>query len=200
MPDGLSGPNAPRFWQKNTPSYYPRWIPRIEIPTGAGKPVLYALVNDLQSLLYFVNQGTITFHTYFSRVDDLEHPDFVLFDLDPHQARFSDAVAIAKALHDALAGEGVESFVKTTGKSGLHVLVDWNRRGDYDEARSWALAIAQARLCTAAEDRDNRTTDQEAARAGLPRRDAERPGAPCGAALCASCHASSDGVDAAALE
>src|SRR5947208_6960 len=64
LPDGLSRPDAPRFWQKNTPAYYPSWIRRVDIPTGAGKPVQYSLVNDLPTLLYFVNQGTITFHTY----------------------------------------------------------------------------------------------------------------------------------------
>jgi bifunctional non-homologous end joining protein LigD len=142
LPEGLSGADAPRFWQKNTPSYYPKWIKRVEIPTGAGKPVQYSLVNDLDTLLYFVNQGTITFHTYFSRVDDLKRPDFVLFDLDPHNAKFTDAVKIAKQLHETLDEHDTPAFVKTSGKSGLHVLVDWNRRGDYAEARDWALDIA----------------------------------------------------------
>src|SRR5262245_40358801 len=46
LPDGLSRPNAPRFWQKNTPDYYPQWIRRVNIPTQAGKPVQYSLIND----------------------------------------------------------------------------------------------------------------------------------------------------------
>src|SRR5687767_6637681 len=83
LPDGLSGPKAPRFWQKNTPSYYPAWIPRVNLPTEDGKPVHYSLVNDLDTLMYLVNQGTITFHVWMSRVDDVDRPDYVLFDLDP---------------------------------------------------------------------------------------------------------------------
>src|SRR5438132_9166804 len=123
LPDGLSRPDAPRFWQKNTPDYYPDWIPRVELPSEAGRPVKYALVNDLQTLLYFVNQGTITFHVYFSRVKSLQKPDFVLFDLDPSGAALESVVTIAKALHLILDRAGVKSFPKTSGKAGLHVLV-----------------------------------------------------------------------------
>src|SRR5438132_1690903 len=144
LPDGLARPDAPRFWQKNTPDYYPDWIPRVELPSEAGRRVKYALVNDLRTLLYFVNQGTITFHVYFSRVDHLTKPDFVLFDLDPHGAKFADAVTIAKALRDVLADQPTEAFVKTTGKSGLHVLTEFNRRGGYNEARDWAMTVANA--------------------------------------------------------
>ena len=88
LPDGVRE-GAPRFWQKNTPAYYPRWIPRINLPTEAGKPVHYALVNDENTLAYLVNQGTLTFHTWFSRTADLDRPDFVVFDLDPSGAPFS---------------------------------------------------------------------------------------------------------------
>ena len=73
-PPGASPP------EKNTPAHYPKWIPRVELPSERGQPVQYALVNDVQTLLYFVNQGTITFHVWFSRVSDLDRPDFVLYD------------------------------------------------------------------------------------------------------------------------
>ena len=89
LPEGL-GSESPHFWQKNTPDYYPSWIPRIELPSERGKPVRYVLVNDVATLLYLVNQGTITLHTWFSRVADLDRPDFVLFDLDPGPAAFTD--------------------------------------------------------------------------------------------------------------
>jgi bifunctional non-homologous end joining protein LigD len=58
LPDGL-GPDKPHFWQKNTPPYYPDWIPRVELPTERGKTVPYALVNDLRTLLYLVHPGRI---------------------------------------------------------------------------------------------------------------------------------------------
>jgi bifunctional non-homologous end joining protein LigD len=142
LPEGVGGDGKPHFWQKNTPDYYPDWIPRIELHTERGKPVRYALVNDVNTLLYLVNQGTLTFHVWFSRVQDLDRPDFVLFDLDPGQASFQDAVTVAKELHEVLKGEEVEAFVKTSGKTGLHVIVPWTQEGDYDDARAWATGIA----------------------------------------------------------
>ena len=141
LPEGLS-PGAPRFWQKNTPSYYPAWIPRIQLPTEAGKPVSYTLVNNAETLLYLVNQGAITFHTYFSTIDHLDRPDFVLFDLDPGEAGFEAAIAAAKQIRDLLQKQHLEAAVKTSGKSGLHVLVP-SQHDDYDSARQWALEIAE---------------------------------------------------------
>jgi bifunctional non-homologous end joining protein LigD len=141
LPDGIE-PGKPHFWQKHTPEHYPRWIPRVELPTERGHTVQYVLVNDKAALLYLVNQGTLTFHPWLSRVDDPDRPDFVLFDLDPGSASFSDAVAMAKELRRLLDQEGVASVPKTSGKTGLHVLVTWQREGGYDEAREWARSVA----------------------------------------------------------
>jgi bifunctional non-homologous end joining protein LigD len=143
LPEGLDGPDMPHFWQKRTPDYYPAWIKRIELPSERGQTVQYVLVNDEETLLYLVNQGTLTFHVGFSRITDLDRPDFVLFDLDPGQARFADVVAVARALHQILQVERYKAFVKTSGKTGLHVLVPWERQTDYNAARAWALGLAQ---------------------------------------------------------
>jgi bifunctional non-homologous end joining protein LigD len=141
LPEGLSGPDSPRFWQKDTPNYYPKWIPRVDLETERGKTVHYALVNSLQTLLYLVNQGALTFHTWLSRVPDLDRPDFVLFDLDPGPAAFSEVVAVALVLQKKLKHQRRPAFLKTTGKSGLHVLVPWEEKGGYDEAREWAREV-----------------------------------------------------------
>jgi bifunctional non-homologous end joining protein LigD len=141
LPDGL-GPGKPHFWQKNTPESYPAWIPRFRDKAEGGQTVNYVLVNDLQSLLYLVNQGTVTFHPWLSRIEDTNRPDFVLFDLDRGTAPITNVVAVAQTVHRILDHEGVTAFVKTSGKSGLHVLTAWRRRGDFDEARRWAAEIA----------------------------------------------------------
>jgi bifunctional non-homologous end joining protein LigD len=141
LPEGLDH-GAPHFWQKDTPASYPAWIPRIELATAGGKRVHYALVNDEATLLYLVNQATLTFHVWASRVVDLDRPDFVLFDLDPDEAAFDDAVAVAKAVRAELERSGAPAFVKTSGKSGLHVLTPWSRDGGFDQARAWAMDIA----------------------------------------------------------
>ncbi|HUP58429.1 MAG TPA: non-homologous end-joining DNA ligase [Bdellovibrionota bacterium] len=143
LPDGV-GPGKPHFWQKNTPPQYPDWLPRARLRTEDGRHVAYALIPDVDSLLFLVNQGTVTFHVWASRMEDLDRPDFVLFDLDPGRAPFAQVVRIAKRLGEILCGEeGLDARVKTSGKTGLHVLAPWARTGDYDEARAWALEVAR---------------------------------------------------------
>jgi bifunctional non-homologous end joining protein LigD len=116
----------------------------VELPSERGGPVSYVLVNDQDTLLYLVNQGALTLHVWFSRVHHFDRPDFVLFDLDPGDAPFTDVMVVAKQLHARLQAEAVASFVKTSGKTGLHVLVPWEDRGDSAEARDWARQQAQA--------------------------------------------------------
>lgn len=141
LPDGV-GEGKPHFWQKNTPEYYPEWVPRVPLKNEQGKTVHYALVNDKAALLYLVNQGAVTFHPYFSTTKNLAKPTFVLFDIDPHQSTFASAVKVTKALEKLLEAQKIEPLVKTTGKSGLHVMTPW-KRGGFDEARGWALKIAE---------------------------------------------------------
>jgi bifunctional non-homologous end joining protein LigD len=143
LPEGLSGKHAPHFWQKNTPATYPAWIPRAPMKTEDGRMVKYLLVNDQRALLYLVNQGTITFHPWFSTADAPDRPCEVLFDIDPHQSTFANAVTIARALGKVLEDDGVSATVKTSGKSGLHVTVPWTGKGGFDEARAWAWGVAE---------------------------------------------------------
>ena len=69
-------------------------------------------------------------------------PHFPL-DLDPGKAPFSDVIAVARAIKSTLDEEGADSFVKTSGKTGLHVLTPWTQEGGFDEARAWALKLAE---------------------------------------------------------
>lgn len=162
LPEGLAA-GAPHFWQKNTPPSYPDWIARAELPSETGETVRYVLVNDLQTLLYLVNQGTLTFHVWFSRVGELDRPDFVLFDLDPGEATFADAVAVAREVHSVLKAEGIKAYLKTSGKTGLHVLVPWTGDGGHDEARAWAVEMA-GRVVDAMPERA--TTERSKAKRG----------------------------------
>jgi bifunctional non-homologous end joining protein LigD len=142
LPGGIA-PGEPHFWQKHTPEHYPSWIPRVDFPSERGRSVQYVLVNDEAALLYLVNQGAMTFHPWLSRVETPDRPDFVLFDFDPGQATFSDVVTVAKTLHRLLDDEGIPTVPKTSGKTGLHVLVAWAEAGGFDEAREWAHSVAE---------------------------------------------------------
>jgi bifunctional non-homologous end joining protein LigD len=160
MPEGLDGSQAPHFWQKDTPEYYPEWIPRVILPSAQGKQVHYVLVNDVASLLYLVNQGTITFHIWLSRLADLDRPDFVFFDIDRGKAAFTEVIEVAQTVRAVLKSERREAFVKTSGKTGLHLLVPWTARGGYDESRAWAIEVAE-RAVQALPDRATREVRKE---------------------------------------
>jgi bifunctional non-homologous end joining protein LigD len=96
-----------------------------------------------------VNMGCIDLNTWYSRVDKLDRPDFVLFDLDPSpDVGFKETVEVALLVKQALDTVGLESFCKTSGADGIHVLVPIARRHSYDDTRRFAEIIAGALAAT----------------------------------------------------
>src|SRR5215211_5362718 len=147
-PDGWQG-NA--FFQKDAPVHMPDWIPTVEIMLSTReKPrqrrkIRAPLVNDELALLWMVNMGCIDMNTWYSRVDKSDRPDFVLFDLDPAaDVGFSETVQVALLVKEALDAFGLESFPKTSGADGMHVLVPVARRQTYDDTREFAEIVARA--------------------------------------------------------
>jgi bifunctional non-homologous end joining protein LigD len=147
-PDGIYGGH---FFQKDAPSHMPEWIPRFRaLVSTREKPrqrkwVNFALVNDELALLWMVNMGCIDMNTWYSRVDKPERPDFVLFDLDPAaDSSFAETVQVALLVKEALDALGLESYPKTSGADGMHVLVPIERRYTFDDTRQFAEIIAGA--------------------------------------------------------
>ena len=134
-PDGIAGKH---FYQKNAPEFTPAWVTRENID-GTD----YFVCNDLETLLYVVNSGAIPLHVWSSRVTDLEHPDWLIIDLDPKEAPFSDVVTIARRLHAILEELAVAHAVKTSGQDGLHVFLPMAGQLTHDEVRSLAEVIAR---------------------------------------------------------
>ena len=146
-PDGWQGKH---FFQKDAPSHTPDWIRTVPFPattrdTRERRLVDYLLVDDELALLWVVNMGCIDLNAWYSRVDLPERPDWVLFDLDPSEdVGFPETVAVALLVKEALDLLGLESFAKTSGSRGIHVLVPVARRHTYDEARAFAEIVAGA--------------------------------------------------------
>ena len=139
------------FFQKDAPSHMPDWIPTFRaLVSTREKPrqrkwVNFPLVNDELALLWMVNMGCIDMNTWYSRVDKPDRPDFVLFDLDPAQGSgFPETVQVALLVKEALDALGLQSFPKTSGSDGMHVLVPVDRRHTYDDTREFAEIIAGA--------------------------------------------------------
>ncbi|HZZ99105.1 MAG TPA: DNA primase small subunit domain-containing protein, partial [Candidatus Paceibacterota bacterium] len=101
------------------------------------------LCDDKETLLYMANLGCIEINPWHSRVDSLEHPDYCLIDLDPQVKDFDIVVETAQVVHEILEKAGAKSFIKTTGKRGLHVLVPLGGQYTYEQSRQFAQVVAQ---------------------------------------------------------
>jgi bifunctional non-homologous end joining protein LigD len=147
-PDGWQGQF---FFRKNAANYVPAWVKRVPVSvTSRGAPqqsrtIEVPVVNDELALLWMVNTGCIECHSWYSRIDNLERPDWVVFDLDPSDdADFARTVEVALLVKQALDALGLASFPKTSGALGLHVLVPIERRHTYDDTRRFASEVARA--------------------------------------------------------
>jgi bifunctional non-homologous end joining protein LigD len=121
-PDGIKGKN---FYQWNVPQGTPDWVRTLELryEERDGKQVSTFLVEDLESLLHVINLGCIPLHVLACRQRDLECCDFLTIDLDLGGHPFSDAIPLAMGLKEILDDVGLVGFPKTSGQSGLHILV-----------------------------------------------------------------------------
>jgi len=154
-PDGIT---AQGIFQKNVPHYFPDWITRAEVPKQGGS-LQQVICDKPATVVYLANQACIEFHAFLSRLDRIDDPDQVIFDLDPPDAnRFGDVRTIALRLRQLLEDElGLATFVKTTGGKGLHVHVPLNAQANFDTARQFALDVA---ALLAARNPDLATTEQ----------------------------------------
>jgi bifunctional non-homologous end joining protein LigD len=140
-PDGIDGKS---FYQKDAPEWTPDWIETVRIEHDSKeKPNNYFVANELESLLYVANLGAIPLHLWHSRVADLEHPDWCLMDLDPKEAPFAHVVECALFLHDLCDEIGLPHYVKTTGSSGIHILIPLARQMDYEQSRTLGELLAR---------------------------------------------------------
>lgn len=139
FPDGIGEDG---FFQKEVPGYFPDWIDRIELPKQDGT-VTYAVADNAATLVYLANQGCITPHLSLARRDKPDHPDRLIFDLDPSDDDFAKIQRAAKRVRALLDDLDMASFVQTSGSRGLHVVVPLDRSADFDEARTFARDAAE---------------------------------------------------------
>jgi bifunctional non-homologous end joining protein LigD len=150
------------FFMKRAPAPRPDWIAICSIDHGEGKVIDFPMIQDLPSLLWLINLGCIDLNQWYARADALDRPDYLHFDLDPGEASFEQVKETAFLLHDALAGLGMQTFVKTSGSKGLHVYVPLVRgptqKQVWTAAKTIAVALAAKHrsLMTVAYARDAR--------------------------------------------
>jgi bifunctional non-homologous end joining protein LigD len=135
------------FFQKQAPGGMPTWIPTRRFRTfrreGGSRLVDFPLVNDELALLWMVQMHCIDMNAWYSRVDRPERPDFVLFDLDPPDGGFAEAVEVARLVGELLDEVGLPGYVKTSGADGIHVVAPIVRRATFQQTYDFAEALAR---------------------------------------------------------
>lgn len=140
LPAGLGGP---RFHQKQVPAGAPAWLRTAAIHApSAGRTITYAVGGARRGLAYLVNLGVIEIHPWGCRVDRLDAPDRVIFDLDPNDVGMPEVVAVAHAVREVLAARGLRAYPKTSGGRGLHLYVPIRRGPSFDSVRAFADVVA----------------------------------------------------------
>jgi bifunctional non-homologous end joining protein LigD len=141
FPDGIEGKS---FYQKDAPEFAPEWVRTVRIWSDeTQREIRHFVCDDEESLLYVANLGSIPLHIWASRAGSLELPDWCVLDLDPKEAPFSDVVRTAQALRALCEAVGLPSYVKTTGKTGLHVLLPLGRQCTYAQSRQLGELLAR---------------------------------------------------------
>jgi bifunctional non-homologous end joining protein LigD len=136
------GIGHPGFFQKDVSKGFPEWLARAEVPKKGGT-VHHPLVFDDRSLVWLANQNCITPHVWISRVPDLYHPDICVFDLDPSEDQPGALREVAVALRNFLRELGLNSWVKTTGSKGFHVMVPLDRACGYGDVAAFAHRVGR---------------------------------------------------------
>jgi bifunctional non-homologous end joining protein LigD len=120
----------------------PEFVETAEIDVEEGHAVDYIVGGDRATLVYMANLGAIERHPWHSRVEHPDHPDWVVFDLDPENVDFTVVCDVALSTREILKGLGLESYVKTSGSRGLHLYVPVAAGHDYDQAARFAELVA----------------------------------------------------------
>ena len=141
FPNGIHGDS---FYQKDAPDHTPEWIRTQKIwADDVERDIRYFIGADRDQLLYIANMGNIQHNPWMSRIQHLDYPDYIVFDLDPVEAPFATVQQVAIVLKGVLDELGLRAYPKTSGASGIHVhLPILEETFTYQDVRVFAEAIA----------------------------------------------------------
>jgi bifunctional non-homologous end joining protein LigD len=140
-PDGVE---KDFFFEKRCPGHRPEWVRTAEILQDGGEPMTYCLINDLETLIWVENLASLELHVPLARAGSHQTPDSMVFDLDPGDpANILDCARVALILRDLLSRMGLVSYVKTSGRKGLHVYVPLNNKDTtFEDTKTFSRAVA----------------------------------------------------------
>ena len=135
------GIKAPMFFQQDLESA-PAFIKSVHLTNQEGRELNYAVFTTAGSLLHFVNLGTIEQHPWHSTVKHLDKPDYLMLDLDPKEAPWTNVLEVALVCREVFDELGLPAFPKTSGSSGIHVYLPLKPKYDYGKIAEVAMALA----------------------------------------------------------
>lgn len=139
-PNGIAAPN---FYQKDVRGKVPDWIKTHDFYSeSTGETIQYLVCSNEATLIYMTNLGCIEMHPWHSRAQKPNHPDWCLIDLDPDDPNpFEQVIETAHVVKDVLDSIGADSYVKTSGSSGIHIMVPLGAKYTYDQSRQLAELV-----------------------------------------------------------
>ncbi len=141
-PDGI---DSQCFFQKNVTPSVPRSVSKVRVRGADGKTVVYPVVDTAEGLLAMVQNGAVEFHVWGSSVGAIETPDILVFDLDPGpDVEWRRVREAARALRAELESRSLESFLRTSGGKGLHVVVPFSSRARWPRVGAFAREVVEA--------------------------------------------------------
>ena len=149
------------FFQKHDAGSFGEHVRAVPITEKDGGVEDYLYVENIAGLLACVQMGTIEFHGWGSRIETLEQPDRMVFDLDPDEGLdFGDVKKAARDIHQTLADLGLASFAMLSGGKGIHVIVPLEPRAEWPEVKDFARRFSTA-LAQSQPDRFTATMSKE---------------------------------------
>ncbi len=137
------------FFQKHPVAALAKRVPRIAIAEKDGGTASYVYVRSVSDLVALVQANVLEFHPWGSLVNDVEHPDSMIFDFDPGpDVAWSEILRRAKEMRDRLASLGLTGFPRTTGGKGLHVVVPLSPKASWDEVKKSRTSRVRCRMPT----------------------------------------------------
>ena len=140
-PDGI---NEEGFYEKDTPNGAPEWVLTFKkYSASVDKDTSYVVCNDLDTLVWLANLAALELHIPLSKINSVEEPDLLLFDVDPAPpAGLYETIQAGVILNEYLEAVGLKSFIKTSGKKGLHMVIPIISGYSFKKTSSFVHAIA----------------------------------------------------------
>ncbi|MFC5875560.1 DNA ligase D [Chryseobacterium arachidis] len=137
FPNGIEEQN---FYQKDASDNIPDWVKTTQVYSESNdKDIDYIYCNDKATLAYLNNLGCIDMNPWNSSLPDLDHPDFLVLDLDPSKKNtFDEVIETALQVNEVLKSIKIEGYCKTSGSTGIHVYIPMGGKYDFDQVKDFA--------------------------------------------------------------